>query len=103
MLEELKNYKFIKKSKSELERDRIIDSLTLKLWGEHNYLTIYYIGILSQLQAIATGLGSHGTINRNDILMLINTFKASDDMPDEIKNLVDMILEEFDYKENQYE
>ena len=101
MLEELKKYKYVKKSNSELERDRIIDSLTLKLWGEYNYLTIYYLGILSQLQAIATGLGSHGTINRNDILMLINTFKTSDDMPDEIKNLAAMILDEFDYKEEK--
>ena len=98
--EELKKYKYVKKSKSELEKDRIIDSLTLKLWGEHNYLTIYYLGILSQFQAIAEGLGPHGTINRDDILMLINTFKTNEDMPDEIKNLVDMILDEFDYKEN---
>lgn len=100
MLEELKQYKFIKKSKSELERDRIIDGLTLKLWGDHNYLTIYYLGILSQLQAIAEGLGTHGTINRSDILMLISSFKTNDDMPNEIKNLVDMILDEFNYKEN---
>lgn len=100
MLEELRNYKFIKKSKSELERDRIIDSLTLKLWGEHNYLTVYYLGILSQFQAIAEGLGPHGTINRDNILMLINTFKTNDDAPDEIKNLAAMILDEFDYKED---
>ena len=100
MIEELKKYKFIKKSKSELETEKLIDNLTLKLWQEHDYLTIYYLGILSQFKAIAKGLGPHGTINRDDILMLINTFKTNDDAPDEIKNLVDMILDEFDYKEN---
>lgn len=100
MLEELKKYKYIKKSNSELERDRIIDNLTLKLWGDHNYLTIYYLGILSQFQAIAEGLGSYGTINRDDILMLINTLTTNNDMPDEIKKLANMILDEFDYKEN---
>lgn len=100
MLEELKKYKYIKKSKFELETDRLIDKLTRKLWKDEGYLTIYYLGILSQFHAIAEGLGPYGTINRDNILMLINTFKTNDDAPDEIKNLVDMILDEFDYKED---
>lgn len=100
MLEELKKYKYIKKSNSELETERIIDNLTHKLWKDNDYLTIYYLGILNQFHAIAEGLGPHGTINRDNILMLISTFKTNNDTPDEIKNLVDMILDEFDYKEN---
>ena len=99
MIEELKQYKFIKKSNSELETDKLIANLTLKLWKEHDYLTIYYIGILSQFKAIAEGLGPHGSIEQKDILMLINSYKTNDDAPDEIKNLAAMIVDEFDYKE----
>jgi hypothetical protein len=32
--------------------------------------------------------------------MLINSYRTNDDVPDEIKNLVDMILDEFDYQED---
>lgn len=99
MLEELRKYKFIKKSNSELEIEKLIDNLTLKLWQEHDYLTIYYMSILSQFKAIAEGLGPNGCINRDDILMLINSYKTSDNAPDEIKNLAAMIVDEFDYKE----
>lgn len=93
--------KYIKKSKFEFESERIIDNISRKMWKDSEYLKIYYLGILSQFHAIAEGLGSHGTINRDNILMLINSFKTNDDAPDEIKNLADMILEEFDYKEKQ--
>lgn len=100
MLEELKKYKYIKKSKSELEIDKIIDNLSLKLWRDSDYIKIYYLGIINQFKAIAEGLGPNGTINRDNILMLINSYRTNDDVPDEIKNLVDMILDEFDYKED---
>ena len=99
MIEEFKKYKYIKKSNFELESDHIIDNISRKMWRNSEYLKIYYLGILHQFYAIAEGLGPHGTINRDNILMLINTFKTNDDAPDEIKNLVNMILEEFDYKE----
>ena len=99
MLEELKKYKYVKKSNSELESDRIIDNLSVKLWKDNGYLKIYYLGILNQLKAIADGLGPYGTINRDNILMLISTFTTNNDAPDEIKKLAAMILDEFDYKE----
>ena len=101
MLEELRKYKFIKKSNSELEMEKLIDGLTLKLWQEHDYLTIYYLGVLNQFKAIAQGLGPYGTIEQKDILMLINSYTTNDNAPEEIKNLAAMILDEFDYKEEK--
>ena len=99
MIEELKNYKFIKKSKSELETDRIVDSVAKKLWDDNGYSTVYCLGAINQLKVIAEGLKKYDSLRKDDILMLINAHKT-DGVPDEIKNLVDMILEEFDYKEN---
>lgn len=99
MLEELKKYKYIKKSKSELETDKLIDNITHKLWNDNGYFVIYYLGAINQLKPMAEALGPYGSINRDDILMLINSFKTNNDAPDEIKNLVDMILDEFNDKE----
>ena len=99
MLAELKKYKYIKKSNSELEIDKIIDNLTLKLWNDNGYSTIFYLGAINQLKVIAEGLRKYDSLGRDDILMLISAFKTNPDAPDEIKNLVDMILDECDYKE----
>lgn len=100
MLEELKKYKYIKKSNSELETDKLVDNITHKLWVDSGYNTILYLGAVNQLKIIAESLRNYGSLGRNEILMLISSYKTNDDVPDEIKNLVDMILDEFDYKEN---
>lgn len=99
MLEELRKYKYIKKSNSELETDRLVNNISYKLWNDNGYQTVYYLGIITELKMLAKALGSHRTINKTDVLEIINAFKANKNVPDEIKNLINMILEEFDYKE----
>ena len=98
MLEELRKYKYIKKTKSELEADRIVNDITSKLWNDHGYMTIYNLGAVTQLNAIAQALNKNVCLEKKDILKLISTYKESEGVSD----LVDMILEEFDYKENEY-
>ena len=100
MLEELKKYKYVKKSNSELETDRLINNLSNKLWVDNGYATIYYLGAINQLKTIAECLRKYDHLNQDDVLMIINSFKENDGATDEIKNLVDMILDEFDYKED---
>ena len=95
----LGEYKFIKKSKSELEADKIINNLTMNLWNNNGCSTAYYLGAINQLKMIAECLSRYDSIGRDEILMLINSFKTNSDAPDEIKNLVGVILDEFDYKE----
>ena len=51
------------------------------------------------LNGIVEIMDKYNYLKRDDILALIKSYKISDDIPDEIKNLVDMILDEFDYKE----
>lgn len=99
MIEELKKYKYIKKSKSELEADRIVNDISNRLWNDNGYMTIYNLGALNQLKIIAQALGKYSHLERDDILKLISSYKESEGVSD----LVDMILEEFDYKENDYE
>ena len=99
MLEELKKYKYIKKSKSELETDKIVNDICAKMWKDSGYATIYYIGAINYLKGIAEGLGASGSVGRDDLLKLISILKENNDAPDEIKNLVDVILNECDYKE----
>ena len=90
----LNQYKFTKKSNSELEFEKLLNNT---IWN-NCYSTIYYLGAINQLKMLAEALGTHRTINKTDILAIINSFKSNKDVPDEIKNLVDMILDEFDYK-----
>lgn len=100
MLEELNKYKFIKKSNSELETDRIVNNITNKLWEENGYDTVFYLGSITQLKILAECLSKYKSIGQYEILGLINTYRTRDDVSDEIKNLAAMILDEFDYKEN---
>lgn len=96
MLEKLKQYKFIEKTKSELEADRIVNDINNKLWNNNGYMTIYNLGAVNQLKIIAQALDKYGRLERDDILKLISSYKESEG----VSNLVAMILEEFDYKEN---
>ena len=99
MIEELKKYNYIEKSKSELEVDRIINDINNKLWNNNGYMTIYNLGAVNQLKVIAQALDKYGRLERDDILKLISYYKESEGVSD----LVSMILKEFDYKENKDE
>ena len=100
MLEELKKYKYIKKSKSELEIDKIKNSMCNKMWKDNGYDTIYCLGAITQLRTIAEIMSKYNYLKRDDVLALIKSYKIIDNMPNEIKNLVDIILDEFYYKED---
>ena len=96
MIEELNKYKIVDKTKAELERDKIFNSVMKKLWDDAGYMSIYNLGALDQLQSIARVIKKYGIIDLDAILKLISTFKDSEGVSD----LVDIILEEFDYEEN---
>lgn len=95
MIEELKKYNYIKKSKSELEADKIINDINNKLWSNNGYMTLYNLGAVNQLKVIAQALDKYGHLEKDDILKLISYYKESEGVSD----LASMILEEFDYKE----
>lgn len=99
MIEKLKKYRLVEKSKSELEVDRIINDINNKLWNNNGYMIIYNLGAVDQLKVIAQVLDKYGRLGRDDILKLISTYKECEGVSD----LVKAILEEFDYKENKNE
>lgn len=94
------DYKFIKKSKSELAADKIMNDIYRKLWDEQGYTTVYYLGAIVQLKAMVKSMKDTTSFTKRDLLMIIAGMKNYPEAPDEIKSLVDDILEEFDYKEN---
>jgi hypothetical protein len=97
MFKELNKYNFVEKSKSELEADRIFTDIQNKWFVGLGYETIYKLGAIHELKAIAKTLEKYKTIDLNTVLTALSTFKESEDVSD----LVNMILEEFDYKENE--
>jgi hypothetical protein len=100
MLNEFNQYKFLKKSKSELAVDEIIQSISRKLWDEKGYNTVYHLGAIVQLKCMIKGMKDDYSLTKNDLLAILASAKSYDDASEEIKSLIDDILEEFDYEEN---
>ena len=100
---DLSEYKFIKRSKSELTSDKIVSDIYRKWWDEQGYTTIYYLGAISQLKSMVKNMKDSTTFSKKELLMIIADTKNYNDVPEEIKSLVNDILEEFDYKENEYD
>ena len=99
MIKDFNKYRFVEKSKSELEADRILTDIQNKWFIGLGYETIYKLGAIHELKTMAKLLDKYQSIDRDTILTALATFKESEDVAD----LVNMILEEFDYKENEYE
>jgi hypothetical protein len=98
MLDEFNKYKFIKKSKSELAADEIVQNISRKLWNDQGYNEIYRLGAIMVLKAMIEGLRHSDAYTKKDLLMFLVSQKNYNDTSDDIKNLIDTILEEFDYE-----
>ncbi len=95
MINEFMKYRYIEKSKSELEADKILNNIQTKWMKDNGYETIYRLGAILQLKCIVKALRKDDYIDKDNILSIIKNYKEYDDVSD----LIDMILEEFDYKE----
>jgi hypothetical protein len=100
MLDEFMKYKLIKKSKSELASDEICNALSRKLWNDSGYNVAYMLGVVNYLSAMAKQMRSYDALTKKDLVTLIAAIKDGNETPDEIKNLVDIVLEELKEKEN---
>ena len=99
MLDEFNKYKFIKKSKSELAADEIVQNISRKLWNDQGYNDIYRLGAILILKTMIESLWQSDSYTKKDLLMILASQKNYDDISDDIKSLIDNILEEFDHKE----
>ena len=100
MLNEFDKYKFIKKSKSELASDEIINRISQKLWDDSGYNVVYMLGVINYLSAMVKQMRSYYTYSKKDLITLIASIKNGNETPDEIKNLVDIVLEELNEKDD---
>lgn len=100
MINEFMKYKFIEKSKSELASDEIVNNLSRKLWNDSGYNIAYLLGIINYLKSMVINMRDFDSYSKKDLIRLIASFKDGDDYPDEIKSLVDIVLEELEGKEN---
>ena len=100
MLNEFDKYKFIKKSKSELASDEIINRISQKLWDDSGYNVVYMLGVINYLSAMAKQMRSYDTYSKKDLITLIVSIKNGNETPDEIKKFVDIVLEELNKKDD---
>ena len=101
MINEFMKYKYIKKSESELASDEIINNLSRKLWNDSGYNVAYMLGVVNYLSAMAKQMRSYDTLSKQDLMRCIEHIKDGNEVPDEIKKLVDIVLEELKEKENK--
>lgn len=100
MLNEFNKYKFIKKSESELASDEIVNNLSRRLWNDSGYNVAYMLGVVNYLSALAKQMRSYDALTKKDLIKCISFLKDGNETPDEIKKLIDIVLEELKEKEN---
>ena len=101
MLNEFDKYKITERSKFELASENITLGIYNKIWGELGYNSIYYLGAVSFLRSMAKSLNRHDEYTKAYLLDVINSIKQIESVPDNIKELVDVTLEEFEYKNKE--
>lgn len=94
MLNEFNKYKFIKKSESELASDEIVNNLSRKLWNDSGYNVAYMLGIVNYVSALVKQMRDDDFLTKKNLIKFIATLKEGNETPDEIKKLVDIVLEE---------
>ena len=104
MTNDLDKYKVAERSKFELASDNITLGIYNKIWGELGYNSIYYLGAVGFLRSMAKSLNIRDEYTKAYLLDVINSIKQIEGVPDNIKELVDVVLDEFEYKkkENRY-
>lgn len=101
MINDLDKYKITERSKFELASENITLGIYNKIWGELGYNSIYYLGAVSFLRSMAKSLNRRDEYTKAYLLDVINSVKQIEGVPDNIKELVDVTLEEFEYKKKE--
>lgn len=101
MINDLNKYKVAERSKFELATDEIALGIYNKIWGELGYNSIYYLGTVSFLRSMAKSTSKRDEYTKMYLLDVINSIKQIEGVPDNIKKLVDVTLEEFEYKKKE--
>lgn len=100
MINEFNKYKFIKKSESELASDEIINNLSRKPWNDSGYNVAYMLGVVNYMSALVKQMRYYDALTKKDLIKFIAALKEGNETPDEIKSLVDIVLEELKEKES---
>lgn len=101
MINDLDKYKISERSKFELASEDITLGIYNKIWGELGYNSIYYLGAVSFLRSMVKSLNRRDEYTKMYLLVVINSIKQIEGVPDNIKELVDVVLDEFEYKDKE--
>jgi ABC-type polysaccharide transport system permease subunit len=101
MINDLNKYKISERPKFELASEDITLGIYNKIWGELGYNSIYYLGAVSFLRSMVKSLNRRDEYTKMYLLVVINSIKQIEGVPDNIKELVDVVLDEFEYKDKE--
>ena len=101
MTNDFNKYKISERSKFEIASDEITLGIYNKLWDELGYNSMYYLGAVGFLRSMAKSLNRRDKYMKKYLLNVINGIKQIEGVPDNIKELVDVVLEEFEYEKGE--
>ena len=62
------------------------------------FYSAYYLGIVQYLKILIESAGDNRSFGRQEFLMIIDGLKSNKDVPEDIKEVIDLILKEHDYR-----
>ena len=101
MTNDFNKYKISERSKFEIASDEITLGIYNKLWGELGYNSMYYLGAVGFLRSMAKSHDRRDEYMKEYLLNVINSIKQIEGVPDNVKELVDVVLDEFEYKKRE--
>ena len=101
MIDILKEYKFIKKSKYDLACDKVTDNIFNLMFERAGYYSIYYLGIVQYLKRLIESVGDNGSYGKQEFLEMLNSFKTMDSIPDDVNDVIELTLSEFGYQKTE--
>lgn len=94
-------YDIKKKTEVQISFDDVMNNISKKLWESCGLMNVYYMAIVRYLYELSKTLGDKHYLTKDDLLMIIDSFRKSEDTPEEVKELCKTILKESNYNKKE--
>lgn len=94
-LSDLKKYKIERKTSVELAREKISDSISIRLAETLGLNDLYHLGCISILHMLLSQIDQFRSYNKEDLIAYLKGHRSQLDVNENVKGLIDKVLEEF--------
>lgn len=90
-------YNIERKTDVQISYENVMNSVSKRLWESCGHMTVYYMAITNYLYELSKTLDDKHYLVKDDLLMIIDSFRKGDDTPKEVKELCETMLKESNY------